>query len=93
MDKDLFNKFKELTGYTQTEIAEQFGMTRQNVSLMKRNYGFAAKTSFAFMLNLMIDQKIKELALQIFNLEELQGLISESALNQEAENDNRTTKD
>jgi transcriptional regulator with XRE-family HTH domain len=82
VNKCLYSRFKELTGYSQSDIAAKFKLTRQYISQIKQNYSGLFKTSFAFMLNIMIDQKIKDLKAHISSLEQLQEEIKSDALKQ-----------
>lgn len=57
----IWKMFKDLTGYNNQDMADKFGISRQRVHEMKRNYSLLYMTSSAYMMNCMIDDKIQEL--------------------------------
>jgi len=81
-DRELIRKFKELTGYKFSDIAERFGVSRQHISAELRNHSLTHMAAVAFYLNKMIDEKIVELKMRVSNLEQLKNNIAKDVMRQ-----------
>jgi hypothetical protein len=85
LEKSLLIRFKELTGYKTSEIGERFGFSRQYAHLLiVKDYSPTSKTSAAFYLTTIIDEKISEHKTKIAELEILKQEIQKSALEKAA---------
>lgn len=73
-------RFKVLTGYKITDMASKANVSKQHVSASLKNRSFAYKTSMAYLLTIMIDEKIQELEALINELIELKKDIKGKAL-------------
>lgn len=87
MDEHLWKEFKRLTGYNQSDISERMHVSKRHISQIKSNTSLTYKTSFAFMLNTMIDLKIHDLHMHICWLEDLKQRIISDAVKEPEESD------
>lgn len=85
MNKELMNRFKELTGYNWGDIGQILGVSRQYVNQLWHNTSVTYKTATALALNVLIDRKIKELNRKIDDLEQLKKEIIAEALEKAGE--------
>lgn len=79
MIKYLWDEFKRLTEYNSQDVANKFKISRQRVHEMKQNYSLLYRTSFAYMLDSMIDDRIKQINYQLEDLNSLKLNLKEYA--------------
>lgn len=77
---ELTGRFKALTGYKITDMAAKANVSKQHVSASLKNRSLTYKTSVAYLLTIMIDEKIQELEELIDKLIELKKDIKGKAL-------------
>lgn len=70
--KDIYQKFKELTGVSSIGIANVLGCTRQNVSMMFKSNAKTGRAALAFAMNEIIKERIELFEQKIEKLKELQ---------------------
>ncbi len=75
--KSLYKRFKELTGFSYTDMAERLGVTRQAIDHMLRNYSITHINASKWLLTQMIDEAIERERKQISELEELKKQVKE----------------
>lgn len=85
MNKELMERFKELTGYSWGEIGRLLGISRQYVNQLWHNTSVTYKAATAFALNVLIDRKIQECYRKIDDLEQLKKEIVAEALEKAGE--------
>ena len=73
-------RFKALTGYKISDMAAKANVSKQHVSASLKNHSLTYKTSMAYLLIIMIEEKVKELEENIDKLIELKKDIKEKAL-------------
>lgn len=69
--KDIWERFKELTGYNQVDVANNFGVARAYISKEINNTSFTHKSAVAFWICAMLDRKIEELENNISEMKRL----------------------
>ncbi|SFA70599.1 hypothetical protein [Clostridium frigidicarnis] len=69
--KELYKKFKKLTGFSYQDVADKVGVDKQHIHDSMGNYSMLYKTSMATVMNYCIDDKIDELENHIKSLKEL----------------------
>lgn len=79
--KDLYEKFKQLTGVSNIGISNVLGCTRQNVSLMFNAKTKVSKAALAFAMNEIINDRIGALEQNIKKLKELKESIVQDCKN------------
>lgn len=75
--KELFKRFKELTGVKYTELAESLGVTKQAVDKSMNNYSITHVNANKWLLTQYIDKSIEEHRQQINELERLKKEVKE----------------
>lgn len=67
--KEITKEFKLLTGYKMTDLADNFKVSKQQISLQMKNYSLTHKSANAYMFYEMIDKRIEELQSQVVDLQ------------------------
>ncbi|ADZ82535.1 hypothetical protein [Cellulosilyticum lentocellum] len=75
--KELFKRFKQLTGIKYTELAEVLGVTKQAVDKSMNNYSITHVNANKWLLTQKIDEAIEDHSKQILELEKLKQEIKE----------------
>ena len=75
--KKLFGKLKQLTGYGYADIAREFNISKQFMHQSSKNYSMTYTNSNKFMINRMVDKKIKELEHEIETLNDFKDEVNQ----------------
>lgn len=78
--RELYKKFKKLTGFTFQDMANKVGTTRQHIHKCLDNQSMIYRTSAAAVMNYCIDDKIEELEKHIAELKGLKKEVMQEAL-------------
>jgi DNA-binding XRE family transcriptional regulator len=78
--KELYKKFKELTGFNYQDMADKVGVTKQHIHKCLDNQSMIYRTSVAAVMNFCIDDKIEELEKHITELKGLKKEVMHEAL-------------
>lgn len=87
--RELYKKFKNLTGFNYQDMADKVGVSKQHIHASMRNHSMLYKTSMAAVMNCCIDDKIDELEEHIASLKELK----KEVMKQAVENCNEVKED
>lgn len=71
--RELWKKFKHLTGYKGQDIADMTNTSRQHISYLtvRENAGITHRSAVALWMDILIDRKIEDLENEIANLKQL----------------------
>ena len=70
--REIYKKFKNLTGFSYSDIASRLGVTKQAVEQTLRNYSITHKNANKWILTEMINESIESHNAKICELKELQ---------------------